>query len=62
MNTKKILCCMEKTYRKRRIRTGVVVKDSKEMYQKFKCNVLEELLLVILTRSVKIDYFTERGV
>lgn len=38
---------MEKTYRKRRIRTGVVVKDSKEMYQKFKCNVREELLFSI---------------
>ena len=38
---------MEKTYRKRRIRTGVVVKGSKEMNQKFKCNVLEELLFSI---------------
>lgn len=67
MNTKKKLFVV--WYRKRRIRTGVVVKDGEEMCQKFKCNVREEArrvvvfncLLDMLTRSVKIGYFTEQG-
>lgn len=48
---------MEKTYEKRRIRTGVVVKDSKEWRV-----VVFHCPLDILSGSVKIEYFTERGV